>query len=221
MYYHKRNKILAAAVIILIIGLTGYFFIDQRLKGSILQLAQSRAQLKVVEIINQAVNEKVVQETEYRDIVYVHKDDEGRIVMIQANTIVLNQIIAKTIGAVVQGLDQLDEEIIRIPLGQISGVSFLSGSGPRIGVKIVPSKQVAVAVKDRFEQAGINQTRHKIYLMINTKVKMAVPLMAKDVLVTTTIPMAETIIVGDVPETYVNFNGPLELLYPKLKKPDK
>lgn len=218
MYHYRRNKLIVAAVIILIMVLTGYFFIDQRLKGSILELAQSRAQLKVVEIINQAVNEKVVQETEYRDIVYVHKDTEGRIVMLQANTIVLNQIMAKTIGAVVQGLDCLDEETIRIPLGQISGVSFLSGSGPRIGVKIVPSKQVSVAVKDQFEQAGINQTRHKIYLLINTKVKMAVPLMAKDVLVTTTVPMAETIIVGEVPETYVSLNSPEELLYPMLKK---
>lgn len=217
MYYRSKMPIIAAVLLVIIL-VTAYLLIDARIKGSILELAQAKAQLKVVELINQAVYEKVVQETEYKDIVNVHKDDEGRIVMIQANTVILNQIMAKTISAVIAGLDKLDEETIRIPLGQITGITFLSGSGPRIEVKIIPSKQLSVNVKDKFEQAGINQTRHQIYLIINSKVKMAVPLMSKEIHVTTTIPMAETIIVGEVPETYVNFSGSGDNLYPFLKK---
>lgn len=217
MYYRSKMPIIAAVMLVIIL-VTAYLLIDARIKGSILELAQAKAQLKVVELINQAVYEKVVQETEYKDIVNVHKDDEGRIVMIQANTVILNQIMAKTISAVIAGLDKLDEETIRIPLGQITGITFLSGSGPRIEVKIIPSKQLSVNVKDKFEQAGINQTRHQIYLIINSKVKMAVPLMSKEIHVTTTIPMAETIIVGEVPETYVNFSGSGDNLYPFLKK---
>lgn len=217
MYYRSKMPIIAAVMLVIIL-VTAYLLIDARIKGSILELAQAKAQLKVVELINQAVYEKVVQETEYKDIVNVHKDDEGRIVMIQANTVILNQIIAKTISEVIAGLDKLDEETIRIPLGQITGITFLSGSGPRIEVKIIPSKQLSVNVKDKFEQAGINQTRHQIYLIINSKVKMAVPLMSKEIHVTTTIPMAETIIVGEVPETYVNFSGSGDNLYPFLKK---
>lgn len=217
MYYRSKMPIIAAVMLVIIL-VTAYLLIDARIKGSILELAQAKAQLKVVELINQAVYEKVVQETEYKDIVNVHKDDEGRIVMIQANTVILNQIMAKTISEVIAGLDKLDEETIRIPLGQITGITFLSGSGPRIEVKIIPSKQLSVNVKDKFEQAGINQTRHQIYLIINSKVKMAVPLMSKEIHVTTTIPMAETIIVGEVPETYVNFSGSGDNLYPFLKK---
>jgi len=216
MYFRKGLPIVAIIFIVLLV--IAYLLIDLRLKASILELAQAKAQLRVVELINQAVNDKVVRETEYKDIVYVHKDDEGRIVMIQANTVILNQIMAKTITAVIAGLNELDEETISIPLGQITGITFLSGSGPRIKVRIIPSKQLSVSVKDKFEQAGINQTRHQIYLKIDSRVKMAVPLMAKEIHVNTTVPMAETIIVGEVPETYVNFNGAGESFLPMLKK---
>ncbi len=216
MYFRRKMHIVS--IILILILTVSYVLVDLRLKASILELAQSKAQLRVIEIINQAVNEKVVHETEYKDIVYVHKDDDGRIVMIQANTVILNQIMSKTITAVIEGLNMLEEEKVTVPLGQITGIMFLSGSGPKIEVRIIPSKQLSVAVKDRFEQAGINQTRHQIYLKIDSRIKIAVPFMAKEINVSTTVPMAETIIVGEVPETYVNFTGTGESLYPLIKK---
>ena len=81
-------------------------------------------------------------------------------------------------------------------------------------VKVIPASQIYVAVDDKFEQAGINQTRHRIYMQVKTRIKMAVPFMYKDLNVVTTIPMAETIIVGNVPQTYVNLNGSANTLYP-------
>jgi hypothetical protein len=85
-------------------------------------------------------------------------------------------------------------------------------------VKIIPAKQVTVEVENRFEQAGINQTRHLINFKINSRIKIAVPLVDKDVEVATTIPLADTIIVGSVPDTYLNFTAPGETLAPLLKK---
>jgi sporulation protein YunB len=188
-----------------------------RLKGSILEIARSQAQLQAVEIINQAVNDKIVAETNYRDIVYIHKDEVGRIVMIQANTVILNQIMAKTVKEVIASLNELEAQTISIPLGQVTGSIFLSAYGPKLNVRIIPAKQVTVEVENKFEQAGINQTRHLIYFKINTHIKIAVPLVDKDVEVSTAIPLADTIIVGAVPDTYLNFTAPGELL-PRLTK---
>jgi len=193
-----------------------FLLIDLQLKSSILELAQAKAQIKVTEVINRAVTEKIVQETEYKDIVYVHKDNEGRIVMIQANTIILNQIMAKTTTTILDGFKD-GEDFVRVPLGQITGLSLLSNTGPKIKVKIIPARKLNVSVKDQFEQAGINQTRHRIYLQVNSPIRMAVPLIGKEINVVTTIPMAETIIVGEVPDTYVNFNGSADSLYPLIK----
>ncbi|NLV22095.1 MAG: sporulation protein YunB [Syntrophomonadaceae bacterium] len=212
MYYRRKAKII---VFILIIILTASFiFIDYRVKASLLELARTQAEIRTMEIVTQAVCDKVVGETEYKDIVYIHKDDQGRIVMLQANTVILNQLMARTTKAILQGFKTSDADQIRIPLGQITGITLLAGKGPRFTVKVIPASQIYVAVDDKFEQAGINQTRHRIYMRVKTRIKMAVPFMYKDLNVVTTIPMAETIIVGNVPQTYVNLNGSDNTLYP-------
>jgi sporulation protein YunB len=191
---------------------------DLRMKGSILEIAKSEVQLQAVEIVNQAVNDKIVAETDYRDIVYIHKDEKGGIVMIQANTVILNQIMAKTVKEVIASINELEMQTISVPIGQVTGSVFLAAYGPKLSVKIIPAKQVTVEVENRFEQAGINQTRHLIYFKINSRIKIAVPLVDKDVEVATTIPLADTIIVGSVPDTYLNFTAPGETLTPLLKK---
>lgn len=213
--YRKSLGMLVGMVIIAVAVIL--FFADIKLKASILEIAQSKAQIKVVEIINTIVNDKIVAQTNYHDIVCVHKDSEGRIVLLQANTVMLNQIMARTTMEVADSLEQLKEDSLEIPLGQISGSQIFAGYGPKIKVKIIPASQIQVAVENDFEQAGINQTRHRIYFKISSRVRVAVPLIDKDVNVSTTIPLAETIIVGDVPETYVNFKGSDESLYPFIK----
>ena len=85
---------------------------------------------------------------------------------------------------------------------------------PSIRVKIIPQGSVTVDYATEFESTGINQTRHRIYIIVNTDIKMIVPLVSENIRVTTNIPIAETIIVGDVPESFVNVpeDDMLELL---------
>jgi len=212
VYYRKKHTV--AVIIIVIICIVSLVIIDIRVKATLLELAQTKAELRTVEIINQAVYEKVVRETEYQDIVYIHKDDQGKIVMLQANTVILNQLMTRTTKAILQGFKSGEAEQIGIPLGQITGITLLSASGPTLKVNVIPANQIYVSVGDKFEQAGINQTRHRIYMQVKTRIKIAVPFMDKDLSVVSTIPLAETIIVGDVPQTYVNFNGSSNTLYP-------
>ena len=212
MYYRRKHT--AAVLIFVTICIVSIIIIDMRVKASLLELARTKAELRTVEIINEAVYEKVVRDTEYQDIVYIHKDDQGKIVMLQANTVILNQLMARTTKAILQGFKSGKAEQIGIPLGQITGITLLSASGPSLKVKVIPTNQIYVSVGDKFEQAGINQTRHRIYMQVKTRIKIAVPFMDKDLSVASTIPLAETIIVGDVPETYVNFNGSSNTLYP-------
>ncbi|MEN6325103.1 MAG: sporulation protein YunB [Syntrophomonas sp.] len=192
--------------------LSSFLLIDFKLKSSILEIAKSKAQVQAMRSINEIVSRKVVPRIEYKDIVYVHKDDYGRIVLIQPNTLMLNSIMAETIVEVSKTLEKLEDNNISIPLGQLSGFRILAGYGPKMKVKIVSVAQVNVKVLDKFEQAGINQTRHLIYFQINSKIKIAVPFLNDEVQVSDTIPLAETIIVGEVPKTYVNFNGKKDIL---------
>jgi sporulation protein YunB len=204
-------------VALLVFAISSIIILDFRLKSSILEIAKAKAQVDGVEKINLIVNEKIVSGIKYDDIVRIHKDDKGRIALIQQDTVALNKIMATTLTELSKALNKDEDKNISIPLGQLSGSRILAGYGPKIKVKILPVTQVHVDILNKFEQAGINQTRHLIYFQINNTVKVAVPFLDDEVKVSAIIPLAETIIVGEVPETYVNFNGQSELLYPFLK----
>jgi len=153
----------------------------------------------------------------YQDIVDIHKDKEDRIVLIQPNTIVLNKMMADTTLEIAKALENLTIETIEIPLGQISGSKLLAGYGPKMKARIIPVGQVYVDVLNKFDAAGINQTRHLIYFNISSRVMVAVPFINEEIDVSTTIPLAESIIIGEVPETYVNISDDKIPLYPLLR----
>lgn len=206
MIAYKRHRCLLVIIAVSLIAIT-VIMVDIKIKSSILQMARSKAQLTETAAINRIVNEKVVNDIEYQKLITVHKDGQGRIVMIQPNTIILNRIITRTIIEIAENSKQMRTESIRIPAGQLLGPSFLAGYGPNFRVKIIPAGEVKVNVLNKFDQAGVNQTRHLIYFKIDSNIKIAVPYMDEAIHVSTVIPLAETIIVGEVPKTYLNFNG--------------
>lgn len=213
-HYRRRWRLL---IIIAVSLMAVTIIVDIKIKSSILQLARSEAQLTETAAINRIVNEKVVNDIEYQELVTVHKDDQGRIVMIQPNTIMLNKIMTQTVIEVAEASRQMRTDSISIPAGQLLGPAFLAGYGPKFKVKIIPAGEVQVNVLNKFDQAGVNQTRHLIYFKINSNIKIAVPYLDETIRVSTVIPLAETIIVGEVPKTYLNFSGSnKESLFPLM-----
>ncbi|MGQ9512790.1 sporulation protein YunB [Thermodesulfitimonas sp.] len=100
-------------------------------------------------------------------------------------------------------------------MGQVLGSQILANYGPRIKVRIVPVGAVKVEMLEKFEAAGINQTRHRFFLHLDTSVRIVIPLQKKDVRVNTEIPLVENVIVGTVPSTYVSVPGLTEWLSSK------
>ena len=194
-------------VIILILLVATLLIIDHKLKASIIEIATAKAQILVTEKIHTIINQEIVTQIEYQDIVDIHKDQENRIVLIQPNTIILNKMMANSVVAITHELEQISEKSIEIPLGQITGSQILAGYGPKMKVKIMAVSQVKIEVLNKFEGAGINQTRHYIYFSIKSPVRVAVPLLDEEVQVSTMIPLAETIIIGEVPQTYVGLGN--------------
>ena len=107
---------------------------------------------------------------------------------------------------------ELSKKPIKIPLGSFSGVSIFAGLGPKITYEINPYGEVFCYFTSNFETAGINQTYHKLYLIIKIKVNVVLPL--KNVLVNSEseVLLCETLIVGKIPEVYLNSNSLTEML---------
>lgn len=206
--YKTRLNLLGVLVILTVFSLiVSIVYIDFRLRSAVLEIAKSKAQVSQTQIINEIVNEEVVSQIEYEDVVMIHKDNQGKIVMIQPNAIILNKIMANTVKEVSASLKDMDEQELQIPLGEVTGSKILAGYGPRMNVRVITAGQVQVSILNKFDQAGINQTRHLIYFNIDNTIKLAVPFLNEEIKVSTVIPLAETIIVGSVPDTYVSLTG--------------
>jgi sporulation protein YunB len=115
----------------------------------------------------------------------------------------MNRIVSETALSIQEKLKQMGTKRVGIPLGSILGSEIFANLGPRLNIEILPMGTVVVNFATDFEQAGINQTRHKIYLAVDTQVRIVLPLASDVVDVNTRIPIAETIIVGEIPQSYI------------------
>lgn len=203
-----KTFFLGITILFTFLGL--FFWCDRYLRPTIFRIAEFQATQIATEAINRAIQQKIRDNNlQYQDFVQVHKDSQGHIVLIQANTVNANQLAADITLATQNTLQKLTRQTISIPLGQLTGTYILAARGPKIKVTIIPIGMILVDVADKFEQRGINQTHHYIYLDFQTKVRIAIPTMEKDAQIATKVPLAESVIVGEVPSTFVNISGGL------------
>lgn len=197
-------KILVVVIILVLIVLIPFGIVESNLKPTILAVAKAHAEQIAVQAIQNAINEKVAKSVEYKDLIFIRTDNRGRVVLMQANTIKINSLAAETTLDIQKSLAKLEGKVIPIPIGQVLKSQLLAAYGPKIRVTLVPIGTVKVKVIDDFQQAGINQTRHRLFLNVTGKVKIIIPLVSEYVEVSSQVPIAETIIVGEVPQTYLN-----------------
>lgn len=211
MFKRRRPYRKIAAICLVLFLIMGVFiFLDRRVRPTLFSIAEVEVTQMAIEAINKTVQEEVTQnDINYQDFITVHRDYNGRVALMQANTVRINQLAADITLDVQDELRALEGKKVSVPLGQILGSYILSGIGPRVNIRIHPMGTVHVDVVDKFEHAGINQTRHKIYFNFDTMVRVVIPIYSGEVEVATKVLVAESIIVGDVPEAVINFPGGL------------
>ena len=197
----KLAVVILALVLMIIVP---FGVVESNMKPTILAVAKAYADQIAVRAIQDAINEKVAKSVEYKDLIFIRTDNRGRVVLMQANTIKINSLAADTTLEIQKSLAKLEGKVIPIPVGQVLKSQLLAAYGPKIHVTLVPMGTVKVKVIDDFQQAGINQTRHRIFLNVTGNVKIIIPLVSDNVEVATQVPIAETIIVGEVPQTFLN-----------------
>jgi len=197
-----RRAIRLAALLILTVAAV-LLLLERNLEAVILDMASARAEAMAVEYINEAVRDVMQEGVTYADMMNVRMDSTGRVTLIEANAARMNQLATTTALYAQQRLEGAEAGSVDIPLGAALGVPFLSAMGPKIRVRIVPVSAVSAHFHTEFESAGINQSRHKIYLALSTTVRLVIPAGARQVSLSSQVLIAESIIVGEVPQSYV------------------
>lgn len=210
----KKSKKGALRIVVLVLLLAGilFLFLEQNLSQTLLDMAYATAHSIALDTVNRAAQQVVGEGIDYEELMKVQTDSQGRVAMLRANTMRMNQLATQTAIMAQQELNSIENQVVDIPLGAALGIRFLGGFGPRIGVQIVPVGAVSTHYETEFETAGINQTRHKIFLTLETSVSLIVPADSRMVSVTSTVPIAESIIVGQVPDSFVDVNDTEDML---------
>lgn len=204
----KKNKKMALALLITtILSITfSYYIVEKNIKPTIQAISEIKARLIATRVISEAVNQKIMTNS-FNNVLNVRTDSQGKITMVQSNTVEMNKLAFEISSAIQNQLKDIDLSEIKIPIGSILGSQIFANTGPFINIDIKPAGSVNIDFKTEFDQAGINQTRLTVYLIVRTAVQIIVPLASNSIEISSHIPVVETIIVGDVPESYINLPG--------------
>lgn len=201
----KTLKVYMVFFIIAIIFYIVFNFIENQLSPIIIAIAEAEARIMATETVNKSVKEKISKNVQYKDLISIHKDTSGQITLIQINTVEINRLESETALEVVKVLREVTMKGIEIPLGSATGSKILANYGPIVKVSLLPAGTADVNTVEAFEEAGINQTRHRIFLEIAASIQIVQPLLSSTITVKTDVPLAETIIIGNVPQAILDF----------------
>lgn len=205
----RLRRILLLAFLLL---LALFLVLEGNLSQVILDMASAEAYALAVEVLNEAVAKTVKTGVAYEELVSIQRDASGRVTVLQANTMYMNELASSIALEAQDDLAGSEGETVSIPLGAAWGIPLFAGTGPKIPVSIVPVGSVKTRFVTEFESAGINQTRHKIYLLLEASVALVLPNGSRKVEVGAQVPIAESIIVGAVPDSFVDVNNKDDLL---------
>lgn len=203
---HKRRfrmlVVVLAAVIVAIISLAAWLY-WRSMTPTILEIAKVQVLSQSTQAINEAVLSLFSDGVCYGDLVTVEKNAQDDVVLLAANSVKTNKLARDAAVLVQVKLNSQFNDTLKIPLGTLSGVPLLSGKGPCVEIIISPQSSVTCSFVSDFISAGINQTLHRIYLNVDGTVDLIVPTLHHTVQILTPILVCETVIVGAVPETYL------------------
>ncbi len=200
----KRSFVLLVVVISLLILAIAYIL--KSISPVIKVVCESSAKTIALKVTEETVNE-LITNVEYDSLMNVKYNEQGKIIAINANVINMNKLSSEISYKIQEKLSNLDKQTAEIPLGKIWGLDVFSGYGPTVKIKIIPVGNTETEYKTEFISEGINQTKHTIYLDIKSTVNIIAPFMTDSVTATSRVTVAETVVIGDIPEIYYNITG--------------
>ncbi len=211
IYYRKisgRRRKRMIGIRFLVLGLLIFlllFLVDRAVRPII----QSNAAIQIKALTTTALNEAVIQtlektENSYDSLILLEKDGDGRVTSVQTDAASIGKIQSTLTKAVMTCLSGLESSDIQVHLGTLLQPEYFSGRGPGLHFLLRPNGYVTTKIVSSFSEAGINQTQHKILFRISAPMAGAITGYSTQATVEIDFVLADTIIVGSIPEYYTN-----------------
>lgn len=202
-----KQKAVAWIAIALVLLFMGAALIVVRIRPMVTRLAESRATNRVNRIVAEAVSDAVASgQVDCSRLITFEKDSGGKVTALRSNMPEFSRLQTLISDAVLERLSEMSPVDLSIPLGTLTGSNLLAGRGPYIHVRTQSVGTATAKLRNALTAAGINQTKHQVLLDVEVYVTVLLPGFATSVQVNNELCVAETVIVGNVPETYTYFS---------------
>ena len=205
------RTVLFLLVLLIVLLSLSVALLSVNMRPAMTALAIARIRSVAARAMNDAILESMGDETNYARLIQVHESSE-RVYMLQANTHKMNILAADCAEAAQERIAQMGDQGISIPIGTITGISFLAGKGPSLKVTFSPAGSVQSEFNSEFVSSGINQTLYRVNLLLTASVRLVMPGVSETISLRAEAAIAESIIVGDVPEVYTNVASEEDML---------
>ncbi|MFQ8603148.1 MAG: sporulation protein YunB [Anaerovoracaceae bacterium] len=203
---YKRNKlkrcIIVFTIIFMVLSVALSLIVKFKVDPNIEDVARIKAQVVVSRTVNKALSEHF-KEDDSDKLFTVKNGNDGSMEMVQANSAAINIFMSQLSVNLQESFQNMDKESYEVSVGALLGSKFLSQTGPYVNLSIVPLSVSSMDFKTEFETQGINQTKYKIYIVLKCKVKVVAPFASKTFTTKNTVLVAEAVILGKVPDSYV------------------
>ncbi|MDO5399876.1 MAG: sporulation protein YunB [Eubacteriales bacterium] len=202
------RRIIWNILVLAVAALVAFLMLRSRYREVIRDLAQTQVRNSTSDLTNDAIAKQIADGIiQYDRIVYFEKDLNGRITALKTNIGEVNRLKTDILNIINGEILALDTSDIGIPLGSLFLPELFSGRGPAIPVHILSIRNSEAGFTSDFSQAGINQTLHRLIMEVSVDVAVLVLGQTDSFTVTSQVVVAETVIVGDVPDTFLQTGG--------------
>mgnify|MGYP002618523571 CR=1 FL=1 len=198
----KKRRILRLVCILIAFFLAALIYFQTNVTRVLISVSEATMRSSAVEAINSAVYKTLGSNPSYEDLVKIERDENGNVAALSANALKINKIARDTASISQKILQETGENGVMIPIGALTGIEALAGAGKRINIDILPVCSVVCSFSSAFESVGINQTKHQLLLEVCVDADVLLPWEIRSTQIVTEVLVAETIIVGRVPQTY-------------------
>lgn len=202
----KRRRFAKIVVFALFLLLSCVLIYNLQILPVLFPLAKAKCTTELTDAVNRIVRARMQSDSDgYADFVRLHFGEDGSVASVETNTPRLAKLSGDVVGDVTDALTH-ERMTVRIPLGSLSGSALLSGKGLDVRVKLAVSQKITCAVRGDFTESGINQTLHRVFLRVTVEVCALLPGAVQTFSVPTDVCVAETVIIGKVPEAYTRID---------------
>lgn len=211
-YLRFPQRFVLFAVLILFTAFSAHSFyrFDRRILPLVLEAAEMRIQTEINNVINSVIHEIITENQVLAEDFIIHSQPmPGAQPVISINTVLVNEICNAAAQAISSRLNNMEPEIVSVPIGMMFNLDTLAQVGPHFTFKLAPIGNALVDYETSFTAVGINQTHFSVWLTVESVVRIINPVQSSEIHVTRHVSLVDTIISGTVPGTYLNMDTPV------------